>query len=349
MIVPEQNQVATRTNRTSDCACEFKSAGRWDLLVSEHPSIQEIVAKTDLVARTGASVFITGESGTGKEVIARYIHKKSERANKPWVAINCAALPRDVIDNELFGHEKEAFTGAVSDRQGCFELANGGTLFLDEIGEMHPQVQAKLLRAIELRSFRRVGGTKEIEVDVRIIAATNRSVPEALKTGQLREDLYYRLGVVEIALPPLRERKSDVPLLVSFFTCQLCEKYGKACKEFSSEALETLKAYPWPGNVREVRNAVESVVLTCPHEVVGVEYLPRQFRSGQSRRDPNNVLEVPLGTNLAEMERLVILRTLEELKQNKSEAARILGVSRKYLYAKLNEYKMESDKEKPGT
>ena len=343
MIIPEKKQAISQSCKITDCECAFKRVDNWDLIVSEHPSIKEIVEKTNLVVRTGASVFITGESGTGKEVIARYIHKKSDRANKPWVAINCAALPRDVIDNELFGHEKEAFTGAVSNRPGCFEVAHGGTLFLDEIGEMHPQVQAKLLRAIELRSFRRVGGREEIEVDVRIIAATNRNIPDALKSGQLREDLYYRLGVVEIALPPLRDRRSDVPLLVRFFACQLCEKYGKPCKEFTPEALELMSLYSWPGNVREVRNAVESIVLTCPHDVVDVEYLPKHVRMERPATDLGSTIELPIGTKLAEMERLVIKRTLESLENNKSEAARTLGISRKYLYAKLKEHRLGNE------
>ncbi len=339
MIIPEKNVKGPQVCRTLDCHCPFTHVDRWDFIVSEHPSIREIIAKIDLVVKTGASVFITGESGTGKEVIARYIHKKSDRADKPWVAINCAALPRDVIDNELFGHEKEAFTGAVSNRPGCFEVAHGGTLFLDEIGEMHPQVQAKLLRAIELRSFRRVGGKDEIAVDVRIVAATNRNLAEALKSGQLREDLYYRLGVVEIVLPPLRDRRSDVPLLVQYFTCQLCEKYGRSCKQFTPEAMKLMTGYSWPGNVREVRNAVESIVLTCPHDTVDVDSLPRQIRQERPGTESQHVIHVPLGIKLEEMERLVIKRTLESLAYNKSEAARILGVSRKYLYAKLNEAK----------
>ncbi|HTY01764.1 MAG TPA: sigma-54 dependent transcriptional regulator [Bacteroidota bacterium] len=346
MAVHDKVQSAPQMARTSECECAFKGNRQWDLIIGDHPSIKEIVDKIDLVVKTGASVFITGESGTGKEVIARYIHQKSDRADKPWVAINCAALPRDVIDNELFGHEREAFTGALSNRPGCFEMAHGGTLFLDEIGEMHPQVQAKLLRAIELRSFRRIGGKEEIEVDLRIIAATNRDIKESLKSGQLREDLYYRLGVVEITLPPLRDRRSDVPLLVRYFACQLCEKYRKVCKQFTPEALDQLSSYPWPGNVREVRNAVESIVLTCAHDVVDIEHLPRQLRQEQPGTSSDQFIEVPLGTKLAEMERLVIKRTLESLDHNKSEAARILGISRKYLYSKLNEYELEGKVER---
>ena len=318
------------------CSCLWRSSNRKDLFVSSHPLIRGMLANLDLLALSEASVLITGESGTGKEIIARYIHQKSRRKDKPWVAINCAALPRDVIENELFGHEKEAYTGAFSKRQGCFELASQGTLFLDEVAEMHPQVQAKLLRAVELKTFRRIGGAEETTVDVRIIAATNRKIHEALSTGDLREDLYYRLGVVEIALPPLRERQCDIPLLAAYFVCQLCEKYNKPCKRLSPETLDVLSGYPWPGNVRELRNAMESLVLICPEKQVDPQYLPARF-CGASAPDPP-MLGIPIGSPLCEVERIVVQKTLEALNFNKSEAARVLGVSRKYLYSKLDEY-----------
>jgi DNA-binding NtrC family response regulator len=322
---------------TAECVCLWKRSQQKDLFVSNHPRIRDILANLDLIARSEASVLITGESGTGKEVIARYIHRKSGKKDKPWVAINCAALPRDVIENELFGHEKEAYTGALSKRLGCFELANDGTLFLDEIAEMHPQVQAKLLRAIELKSFRRVGGSEETTVDVRIVAATNRNIQEALKSGALREDLYYRLSVVEIDLPPLRERQSDIALLAAYFSCQLCEKYGKSCKSFSPDVLDTLAGYQWPGNVRELRNTIESLILICPEQTIGPQFLPSRIAGSTKVEGPK--LEVPVGVPLVEVERLVIEKNLEALNQNKSETARVLGVSRKYLYAKLDEYK----------
>jgi len=322
--------------RTTECDCFWKRSGRKDLFVSNHPRVRSVLANLDLIAHSDASVLITGESGTGKEIIARHIHQKSNRRDKPWVAINCAALPRDVIENELFGHEKEAYTGAFSKRHGCFELANGGTLFLDEVAEMHPQVQAKLLRAIELKTFRRIGGSEETAVDVRIIAATNRNIPDALKSGDLREDLYYRLGVIEVSLPPLRERQSDIPLLAGYFVCQLCEKYGERCKLLSPEAVEALAGYSWPGNVRELRNAMESLVLVCPDQNIGVQYLPARISGSPAPEPPS--LSVPVGVTLREAERIVIENTLASLDQNKSEAARVLGVSRKYLYAKLKEY-----------
>jgi len=309
--------------------------------VGTHPRIRSILEHLDLIARSDASVLIIGESGTGKEVIARYIHQKSGRKTEPWVAVNCAALPRDVIENELFGHEKEAFTGASSTREGCFKLAHGGTLFLDEIAETHPQIQAKLLRAIELKSFRRVGGSEEIGVDIRIIAATNRNLPEALNSGSFREDLYYRLSVVEIALPPLRERQCDIPLLAGYFLCQLCEKYQKRCKVLSPETLDILSDYPWPGNVRELRNVMESMVLVCPEEQIGSHYLPSRITG--ALKSPASTFDIPVGVPLAEVERITIKRTLESLNANKSETARVLGVSRKYLYSKLDEYERRSN------
>ena len=307
----------------TDCGCLWKSSNTAGAFVGTHPRIRSILAHLDLVALSDASVLITGESGTGKEVIARYIHRKSERRNKPLIAVNAAALPRDVIENELFGHEKEAFTGASSKRQGCFELADGGTLFLDEIAETHPQIQAKLLRAIELKSFRRVGGSEEIVVDTRIIAATNRAIPDALNSGSLREDLYYRLSVVEIALPPLRERQCDIPLLAGYFLCQFCEKYQKRCKALSSDTLEVLTNYSWPGNVRELRNVMESLVLICPEEQICSRHLPNRI-SG-STRFASPTIDIPIGVPLAQVERIAIERTLELLNNNKSEAARVLG------------------------
>jgi transcriptional regulator with PAS, ATPase and Fis domain len=320
----------------TECTCPWKSSSKEQLFVGTHPQIRGILANLDLVALSDASVLITGESGTGKEIIARYIHMKSGRKAKPWVAINCAALPRDVIENELFGHEKEAFTGASSKRLGCFELANEGTLFLDEIAETHPQIQAKLLRAIELKSFRRVGGSEEIGVDIRIVAATNRHIPEALKTGSFREDLYYRLSVVEIGLPPLRERQCDIPLLAGYFLCQLCEKYQKRCKKLTPETIDILSGYHWPGNVRELRNVMESLVLVCPEDQIGTHHLPNRFSGSPKSALPP--FGIPVGATLAEVERITIERTVESLNNNKSEAARVLGISRKYLYSKLEEY-----------
>jgi transcriptional regulator with PAS, ATPase and Fis domain len=300
--------------------------------VSNDPIILDVLEKVKLVANSSASVLITGESGTGKDVLAHMIHSMGEKSKHPFVAINCAALPKDVVDNELFGHEKEAFTGAVSKKAGCFELAHGGTLFLDEIVEMHPQTQAKLLRAIENKSFRRLGGKEEVFVETRVIAATNRDVALALKEGTLREDLFYRLSIVEISIPPLRSRKNDIPLLVDYFILMFAQQYEKPVKRFSEEAMDRLKAFDWPGNVRELRNIVERMFLVCPDELITVKYLPEKL--GNSGVPINSIL-IPVGISLADAEKLLIHRTLDFVKDNKSVAARILGVSRKTLYSKL--------------
>ena len=312
-------------------------------LVSKSLAIAEILHTIDLVAPSSASVLFTGESGTGKEIVAMLIHLRSGKPLSPFVAINCAALPKDVIDNELFGHEREAFTGAVSRRPGCFERANGGSLFLDEITEMHPQVQAKLLRALESKTIRRLGGHEDIQADVRVIAATNRDVAESLASGALRADLYYRLSVVEIHLPPLRDRICDVPLLAEHFMRLFCEKHRHPLKHFSPESLQLLDAYEWPGNVRELRNMIETVVLLCPEETVEPKFLPLKVSHaapGERIVQAIDAITVPFGTSLAESERLLILHTLALSGNNKSQAARILGLSRKAMYDKLRQYKL---------
>jgi DNA-binding NtrC family response regulator len=310
------------------------------ILVSTSTAIKEVIEKIDLIAHSSAPVLITGESGTGKEIVARLIHAKSDKGH-PAVAINCAALPKDVIDNELFGHEREAFTGAVSKRLGCFERAHQSTLFLDEITEMHPQVQAKLLRAIESKKFRRLGGYEDVEVDVRVISATNRHIPEALEKGILRADLYYRLSVVELTLPPLRDRRGDVPLLVTHFLKVFCQKYAKPPQKFSDECIALFEAYGWPGNVRELRNMVESIVLLCPDQTIDRKYLPHKITHAEPKEPlplPENTIAIRLGTSLEEVERIVILQTMMMAGDNKSKAARILGLSRKALYDKLRQY-----------
>lgn len=311
------------------------SSPQGTVFVSTDPAVQVLLQRAELVARSHAAVLITGESGTGKEVIARYIHEHSGKAGQPCISVNCAALPLDVIDNELFGHEKEAFTGALSKKPGCFELAHGGTLFLDEVAEIPPQVQAKLLRALEVKKFRRLGGHEEIEVDVRVIAATNRNIPEALASGQLREDVYYRLGVVEIALPPLRERRGDVPLLLHHFMEIFSRRYDKPPKTFDSESLEMLSQYHWPGNVRELRNIVEALVITCLEPVVSPRCLPERIAREHALR---MAISVPIGSTIQSVERLMIEHTLRATGGVKSRAAQILGVSRKYLYDRLREY-----------
>jgi DNA-binding NtrC family response regulator len=325
------NQFVQNAEVLNGFPLEFQGRARKEdpVFVGRSPAVTALLSQIDTIAKSQASVFITGESGTGKEVIARLVHCRSERFQEPSIAVNCAALPKDVIENELFGHEREAFTGATSRRAGCFEHANGGTLFLDEIAEMPPQVQAKLLRAVELQCFRRLGGHEDIHVDVRIIAATNKNLAAALKNGELREDLYYRISVIEIPLPPLRERKEDIPLLVEHFARTFEEKYQKPRKSFSEESMQVLKAFDWPGNVRELKNLVEGLMLVCPDDVIEPNSLPPKF-SARPRQTAS--IQIPLGSSMEQAEQTVILQTLASVGGNKSKAARILGMSRKTLY-----------------
>ncbi len=328
---------AVKRGQVSGGGCGGAECGRECsvLLLGEHPGVKGILSTIGTVAKTSVPVLITGESGTGKEIVARLLHEKSDRRRQRIVALNCAALPRDVIENELFGHEREAYTGAASSRDGAFDLAHGGTLFLDEIGEMHHQVQAKLLRVIEQQSFRRLGGNQDVSVNVRIIAATNRHIPTALHEGTLREDLYYRLSVVEIHLPPLRERRTDIRLLAEHFVNLFCEKHQTGHKCLSGDSLSCLEMYDWPGNVRELRNVLESAVLMCQGEEIQPAQLTQRVTSATSLA---NCVNIPLGTNLEAAERLFILQTLAMTGQNKSLAARILGLSRKSLYDRLARY-----------
>lgn len=304
-------------------------------IVGESPSISLLKQTISTVAPSDANVFVWGESGTGKELVAKALHSKSKRASKPFIAINCAALPKDILENELFGHEKGAFTGALSQKPGCFELANEGTLFLDEIGEMSTATQAKLLRAIEEQSFRRLGGRNELKVDVRVIAATNREVSSALDQGILRSDLYYRLSVVEMELPPLRNRKQDIVPLAHHFLKLFGLKYGKEIRGFASDYIEMLQSYHWPGNIRELRNAIERAVVICPGEVISVLDLPEKILKTQ-----NEIMHIsiPIGSSVEEAEKKLILETLASVGNNKAKAARILGVSRKTLHNKLHSF-----------
>ncbi len=304
--------------------------------ITSDREVLALLERADLIAPTMAPILITGESGTGKDVLARYIHERSGRPEAPMVAVNCAALPHEVIDNELFGHEREAFTGANSRKAGCFEMAHRGTLFLDEIGEMPPGVQAKLLRALETKRFRRLGGTEEIEVDVRILSATNRDVGQALASGQLREDVYYRLRVADIHLPPLRDRPGDIPLLLEYFLDMFARTMGRERHAFHDDAMEILLEYRWPGNIRELRNVVEAAVITCPGAAIHPSHLPERITRAHSIE---KAISIPAGCSILDAERLMIEYTLNVTRGNKSKAALILGVSRKYLYERLSEMK----------
>ncbi len=301
-------------------------------LIGQSSVICEIRSAVSLVAKSQTNVLITGESGTGKEVIAKLLHQYSNRVAKPFVALNCASIPKDIIENELFGHEKGAFTGALHKKLGAFEIADSGTLFFDEIGEMSLDTQAKLLRAIETQKFRRLGGKEEIKVDIRMIAATNRNITEAIKSKELREDLYYRLSVIEIFIPPLRERKEDLPLLVDYFLKMFAKKYNKSVQNFSDETSALLFAYDWPGNVRELKNIVERALVICPTEVISPHYLPKKLQKSVTTPESINI---PIGCSTQEAERMIILQTLASTGNNKAKAAKILGVSRKTLHNKL--------------
>jgi two-component system response regulator HydG len=279
-------------------------------------------------------MLIVGESGTGKELVARAIHEKSNRAKGPFIAINCAAFPREILENELFGHEKGAFTGAINEKQGCFELADGGTLFLDEVAEMEPDIQVKFLRALEQRSFRRLGGKKEIHVDIRVVSATNKQIGKAIDDGKLREDLYHRLAVIPLFLPPLRERRGDVRLLAESFLRRFSEENGKKqLKSFSPEALEFINAYRWPGNVRELKNAVERAVIFARTEEITLGDLRAHELIGSEDRE----VRVPVGTSLQQAERTLVLKTFSFVEGDHNRAASMLGIEEDELRNRLNQ------------
>jgi DNA-binding NtrC family response regulator len=280
-------------------------------------------------------VVITGESGTGKEVVARAIHSLSPRKDKPFVALNCSAIPATLIESELFGYERGAFTGADQRRLGNFELAHTGTLFLDEIGELPIEMQGKFLRVLEERKLRRLGGKSEVEVDVRVICATNRDLKEEIKKNRFREDLYFRLTVFAMHLPPLRERREDVPLLVQHFIEKFSRETGKHIQGVSPAAMEVLQSYGWPGNIRELRNTVERAMILVDGDVITEEHLPPDMRPTRSEAA---TLRVPLGIPLREVEKEFILATLQKNGGNKARTAEILRISEKTLYNKLNRY-----------
>jgi two-component system response regulator HydG len=309
-------------------------------LCGESPVMHELKELIARVAESNASVLVTGESGTGKEVVARLLHLRGPRADKPFMALNCAAMPEHLLESELFGHVRGAFTDAKTDKVGLFAQANHGTLFLDEIGDMPPSLQPKLLRVLEERKVRPVGGSKEIPVDLRLIAATHRDLEDAIVQGQFREDLYFRLNVIQIALPPLRARGSDVLLIAQTFVNTFAQQSGKAVIGLTPEAAERLVSYAWPGNVRELRNAIERAVALTRHENITVDDLPERIRAYKvshvlvATDDPEELV------NLAEVEKRYIARVLGAVGGNKSSAAKILGIDRTTLYKKLQQYKI---------
>jgi DNA-binding NtrC family response regulator len=321
---------------------QLRQKGSFGQLVGQSKGMQEVYRWIELAATSTAPVLVYGESGTGKELVARTIHDLSNRRNKPFVAINCAAIPETLIESELFGHERGAFTGATERRLGCFELADGGTLFLDEIAEMDSNTQAKLLRVLQEGSFRRVGGGKlEIQVDVRVVAATNRVPTEAIQQNQLREDLFYRLNVFSIRLPPLRERKDDIPLLVKTFIDEFNRQDNRQVRGLTADAERELERYSWPGNVRELRNVVQRAVVLSGSGLIDAEHLPDNvLRAAPATPTPQRGSIVPI----REMERDAILRALDETSQDKRRAAQLLGISLKTLYNKLAKYGIQAVK-----
>jgi len=319
---------------------KLRDAGSLGSLVGSSKKMQEIFRLIEMVAPSTASVLITGASGTGKELVARTIHELSPRRNRPFIPINCAAIPETLIESEIFGHEKGAFTGALERRTGCFELAEGGTLLLDEIGEMPVATQAKLLRVLEDRKLRRLGSKVETTVDVRVLAATNKVPEDAVARGELRNDLYYRLNVFNIHMPPLREHKEDIAELVDSLLKDMSAKHGRNVKTVSDAVLTQFQNYSWPGNVRELRNTLERAVIVCDGAVAETKHLPPAFGQTTVRAsyDDSDAVHLGVGTTVEEAEKLLILKTLESTNNNKTRAAEILGISLKTLHNKLKEY-----------
>jgi two-component system response regulator AtoC len=341
----QENQYLRQQVSTGDNSLQFK-------IIGESPAMKQIMHDVMRVSQSNASVFINGESGTGKEVIAQAIHSFSPRASHPFIKVNCAAIPETLIESEFFGHEKGAFTGANFKRLGRFELAHKGTLLLDEITEIPLAVQAKLLRAIQEQEFERVGGSKPIKVDVRLISTSNRDIKEAIAHKILREDLYYRLNVVPIYLPPLRDRRDDILPLSHYFLEKMCVDNHKSPKTFSAEAIKKLYAYPWPGNVRELANIIERAVVMTAHSEITPEHLYLEngdalplTKSSQTQTSSEISTSVfPVGMTLQELEKKLIIETLQAQRNNRTKTAEVLGISVRTLRNKLNEYNMKNGK-----
>jgi DNA-binding NtrC family response regulator len=315
---------------------QVRQRARFHNIVGDSPQLQGVYDVVKRAAGTRATVLILGESGTGKELIAQALHHESPRKDKPFIRVHCAALSENLLESELFGHEKGSFTGAAARKEGRFELADGGTLFLDEIGEISPAVQVKLLRVLQQREFERVGGTQTLKVDVRIVAATHRDLTAEVKAGRFREDLFYRLNVVSVTLPPLRERKSDIPPLVNHFLEKYGEGYGKPMKGLAPGTLQALLAHDWPGNIRELENAIERAVVLAQGSELTTDDLPPVLRGPRPSGSSSNNL-IP-GASMATIEREAILRTLEMVQGSTSRAAEILGISVRKIQYRLKEY-----------
>lgn len=317
-------------------------------MLGNSPAICHLKEQIAIAAPTSGWVLITGENGTGKELVARAIHHLSKRSDKPFVEVNCAAIPEELIESELFGHEKGAFTGATAQRKGKFDLAHEGTLFLDEIGDMSLKTQAKILRILQERKFERVGGSRTIEVDVRVIAATNKDLEEEIRQGRFRQDLYYRLNVLPFHVPPLRHRRGDIMLLAEHFLAHFCRQESRASKRFSPEAAEALRAYSWPGNVRELKNVVERLVIMVPHETILAEDLPEGIQGSAAGPKPGQPLpafdDMTFKQARDEFEREFIQQKLEEFDGNVSRTAEAIDLERSNLHRKIKSYGIELKK-----
>ncbi len=324
-VVAENNELRLRLRKRSEPS----------LLLGVSESVHSILRSIDEVAQTDVTVLIEGESGTGKELVARSIHLKSRRSDRPFISVNCAALPEQLLEAELFGHVKGAFTGAVANKPGRFQLADGGTLFLDEIGDLPPKGQGDLLRVLEDGAFRMVGGTELVRVNVRVVAATNQQLQQAVEGGKFREDLFYRLQILPILIPPLRERAEDIPVLVEDFLEHFAAKHKRRRKKMSPDAMRLCQRFPWPGNVRQLRNMVERLIITHRNAAIEVDDLPDFLRAHDQSA---TTFTARPGMSLAEVEKLLIRQTLTHVTSNRNEAAKVLGISRRALQYKLKQY-----------
>ena len=338
-----QNRELALQNRELEREIEGKKS--FEHIIGKSQAMLKVFDVVKRVAPTKASVLITGESGVGKELIANALHNLSPRKENPFVKVHCAALAETLLESELFGHEKGSFTGAVSRKRGRFELAHMGTIFLDEIGEIDQTVQIKILRVLQEKKFERVGGEETLEVDVRVVTATNRDLEKEIAEGRFREDLFYRLNVVRIHVPPLRERKDDLPLMITSFRREFAGENGKKIEGIDSKARSALYAYDWPGNVRQLRNCMESAVVMTSGPYITLDDLPPSIRSG----DEVPSIHIPVGVTMADAEREVILQTLSAQNGNKSRTAEVLGIGRKTLHRKLDEYGLDTKSEQDGS
>lgn len=315
---------------------ELAGSRGFNHLIGASTSLEKTIKQARAVATTSATVLLIGENGTGKEMLARAIHEESPRAQAPFIGVSCAALPETLIESELFGHEKGAFTSAVQARKGRFELADGGTLFLDEISELTPSMQVKLLRVLQERAFERLGGTKTLTVDIRLIAASNRDLEKEIESGAFRRDLFYRLNVVPLVLPPLRERQDDIPVLAAHFALKAAEKHGRQKPELLPELIDALQDYDWPGNVRELENLIERIVVLTDGPRLGLEFLPEKML--RVLPDANKADETTLEGAVTAVRRRLIVAALRAAGHNKVAAAKRLGISRSYLHRLINEF-----------